>query len=252
MTATGFLSAPPRALFVLDYGLFRVHSNGRVIGICGFLIRTSDDRNILVDTGFPAKYARDIAAASAEDRLGGFGELLSLSADNLPAAQLAQAGIAATDVDLLILTHTHIDHVGGIADFPHCPILMSQAERTLERPLYWGTVQPLDWPEREYLLIDSDTQLGPGLRVLHVPGHAPGQLALEVDLPETGPVLLTSDAISRPAELAEGFAGSWDVSQAQASGARLMQRATDRGAFVIYGHCPQQWPTLRKAPVAYC
>ncbi|WP_241963280.1 N-acyl homoserine lactonase family protein [Paracoccus suum] len=236
---------------MLDYGLFKVHANGRVIGICGFLIRTTAGENILIDTGFPRKYAYDFAASSAEDRLGEFGEVLDLTERNLPPAQLALTGIAVADVDILIMTHTHIDHVGGIADFPGRPILMSRAERALERPSYWGDLRPFDWPDREYLLIDADTEIGPGIRVLHVPGHAPGQLAIEVDLPETGTVLITGDAISRPSEIDEGFGGSWDVARACESGSRLMQRAEQSGAFVIYGHSPEQWPKLRKAPDFY-
>lgn len=245
------LSAPPQALFVLDFGLFRVHSGGRVIGICGFLIRTAAGGNILVDTGFPRKYAEDPAAASAADRLGEFGEVLQLGRQNLPEAQLARAGITPADIDLLVLTHSHIDHVGGIAEIQGCPILMSHRERALDRPLYWGAVQPLDWPARDYLLIGEDTEIGPGLRILHVPGHSPGQLAVELDLPETGTVLLASDAISRPAEVDEGFTGSWDTFAARASAERLLRRAADQNAFVIYGHCPKQWSGLKKAPLAY-
>ena len=103
----------------------------------------------------------------------------------------------------------------------------------------------------EYLLINEDTRIGPSLQVLLVPGHAPGQLALMMDLPETGPVLIVSDAISRPAEIDEKFAGSWDEGVAIASGARLMDLADQTGAFVIYGHSPEQWPKLKKTPEFY-
>ena len=40
---TPLLKGHPVSLAVLDYGLFRVNSNGRVIGICGYLVRTSAD-----------------------------------------------------------------------------------------------------------------------------------------------------------------------------------------------------------------
>ena len=50
----GFEHSRVRRLYVLDYGLFRVHSNGRIIGITGSLIETEDGRRILVDTGFDA------------------------------------------------------------------------------------------------------------------------------------------------------------------------------------------------------
>lgn len=251
MEAAGFVKGRPTALYVLDYGLFRVHANGRVIGICGFLIRTDAKECILVDTGFPAKYARDAKAATDEDRLFEFGEVLECGPDNLPAAQLARIGLTPDDVSLHVVTHTHIDHIGGLGDFPKAPILIAEAERALPRPLYWGKVQPLEWPDQTYLTVDEDIDLGPDLKVLLVPGHAPGQLALELNLPETGAVLLTSDAISRPAEIDEKFVGSWDASLAIANADRLMRLARDQNAFVIYGHAPEQWGGLRKAPLGY-
>jgi N-acyl homoserine lactone hydrolase len=69
-----------------------------------------------------------------------------------------------------------------------------------------------------------------------------------VQLPETGWVLLTSDAISRASEIDEKFVGSWDVDQAIHHGDRLMKMATERDAFIIFGHSPEDWPTLKKAP----
>lgn len=245
------LKGRPASLHILDYGLFRVHANGRVIGISGYLITTDAGERVLVDTGFPAKYARNIAAASAEDRLGEFGEVLACTPDNLPAAQLARCGVTPGQIDLVIQTHTHIDHVGGLADFAQAPMLIAATERALPRPLYWGAVQPLDWPDRAYVVIDTDRRIGPAFEVLQAPGHAPGQLALLIELPQTGPVLLTSDAISRPAEIDEAFDTASDPKAAIASAARIMALADRRGAFVIYGHCPRQWPNLRKAPEGY-
>lgn len=245
------LKGRPIELGVLDYGLFRVHANGRVIGICGFVVRTDAGEVVVIDTGFPAKYAYDIAASSQEDRLGEFGEVLQLGPENLPEAQLATLGIAPEDVTLFVTSHTHIDHVGDLSAFAQAPMLIARAERALPKPLYWGAVQPLDWPEREYILVEGDREIGPGFRVLLVPGHAPGQLAFLVDLPETGPVLLTSDAISRPAEIEEGFDGSADPAAARASAARLMRIAKEIRAFIIWGHAPDQWDGLRKVPETY-
>lgn len=251
MKAEGFLRGRPVSLHVLDYGLFRVHANNRVIGICGFLIQTDRGEAAIVDTGFPKKYSQDTKAASDEDRLFEFGEVLDCSKTNLPVSQLALAGVSPKEINLHILTHTHIDHIGGLADFPHAPILVSAAERRLPKPLYWRGIQPVEWPDQTYLVIDGDVDIGPGIRILSVPGHSPGQLALLLELPKTGFVILTSDAISRPAEIDEKFAGSWNETLAIESADRLMALAKEQDAFVVYGHSPEQWPTLRKAPKAY-
>ncbi|QPC95638.1 MBL fold metallo-hydrolase (plasmid) [Mesorhizobium sp. INR15] len=241
----------PVKLFVLDFGLFKVHSNGRVIGICGYLIETRTGRRILVDTGFPAKYAYDIAKASEEDNLGDFGEVIALTEANLPAGQLACIGLSPADIDCLVMTHTHIDHVGGIADFPRAPLVIGAEERSLPRPLYWKGGQPLEWPDVETIVVSKDLDLFPGVRLLTTPGHSPGHLSLLVSLPNTGQVLLTADAISRPAEIEGRFAGSWNEEMAIESAERILRIAKSCNAFVIYGHSPEQWPTLRKAPQFY-
>jgi N-acyl homoserine lactone hydrolase len=242
------LRGKPKRLAVLDYGLFEVHAGPRNIGICGFVIETDADEVVLIDTGFPEKYGRDADAATLEDNLGSFGRVLSVKPENMPRPQLALLGLAKSDVTLMIQSHTHIDHVGDMAGYPHAPILISASERALPRPLYWSGKQAMEWPDADYHLVDVDMTLGPDFEVLHCPGHAPGQLAFMVRLPDTGWVLLTSDAISRASEIDEKFAGSWDVDLAIHHGDRLMSLAKERDAFVIYGHSPEQWPDLKKAP----
>lgn len=242
------LKGKPIRLAVLDYGLFQVHANGRIIGICGFVIQTDAGETVLIDTGFPPKYAIDAQAATDEDDLGSFGRVLSVTPDNTPAAQLAKLGLSADDITLMIQSHTHIDHVGYMDAFPHAPIVIAASERALPRPLYWSGKQAMEWPDATYDLVDEDFNLGPDFRVLFCPGHAPGQLAFLIELPQTGPVLLTSDAISRASEIDEAFAGSWDVPLAIHHGARLMDMAAAHNAFVIFGHSPEQWPDLKKAP----
>lgn len=242
------LKGKPIRLAVLDYGLFQVHANDRIIGICGYVVQTDADETVLIDTGFPAKYATDAQAATDEDDLGSFGRVLSVTPENMPEAQLARLGLAPRNITLMIQSHTHIDHIGYMDMCPHAPILIAAAERTLPRPLYWSGKQAMEWPEAQYMLVEEDFALAEGFEVFLCPGHAPGQLAFMVDLPKTGAVLLTSDAISRAAEIDEAFAGSWDVQSAIHHGARLMALAAQRDATVIYGHSPEQWPELKKAP----
>jgi N-acyl homoserine lactone hydrolase len=245
------LSGKPRSLAVLDFGLFKVHANGRIIGIPGALIETDQDERILIDTGFPQKYADNIQAASDEDDLGAFGEVLELTQENQPKAQLAKLGLEMSDIDYLVITHTHIDHMGNMDQFPGVPIIIGGPERALPKPLYWRGKQPYEWPDREYILISADTEIAQGLTILFVPGHTPGELAIYVELPESGPIIWTSDAISRLEEVEEGCKDSFDVPQALAHAHRLLNLGKEKSGFVIYGHGPAQWKELKKAPDRY-
>jgi N-acyl homoserine lactone hydrolase len=245
------LKGRPQRLAMLDYGLFEVHAGPRVVGICGAVVQTDAGEVVLIDTGFPQKYADDAEAATAEDELGSFGRVVSVTRDNMPGPQLAKLGLAKSDVTLMIQSHTHIDHVGDMAGYPQAPILISAAERALPRPLYWSGKQAMEWPEADYVTVSDDIEIADGFEVRLCPGHAPGQLAFFVRLPQTGWVLLASDAINRPSEIDEGYAGSWDEALAIHHHDRLMALANERDAFVIYGHGPEQWPMLRKAPEWY-
>lgn len=231
-----------KRLYVLDLGLFRVNS-GRVIGIPGFLIQTQEGQNILLDSGFPSKYA-DCERASLEDDLGSFGHLIDFGARHLVAGQLALLGLTLAQIDLFVLSHGDIDHIGALPEFAGREIVVGANERAMPRPRYFGDHQPIPWPEARYRLIEADTLLMPGLEVLFTPGHSPGHLSVMLGLPQTGRVLLTCDAISRPAELSDGSLDGQVLFQAE----RLMRLAHDSSALVIYGHDPEQWLLLPKAP----
>ena len=52
-------------------------------------------------------------------------------------------------------------------------------------------------------------------------------------------------------EIAEGCLDATNPAQAIESGKRILELARQRDALVIYGHGPQQWNELIKAPARY-
>ncbi len=88
----------------------------------------------------------------------------------------------------IVLTHAHVDHIGGIGDvrkaFPDLPIWIHKAEAGwLGNPLLNlsdGAGHPFTVPDAARLLQDGDDLvLGAHIwKVMHTPGHSPGGITL--------------------------------------------------------------------------
>lgn len=239
-------------LAILDFGLFEVYQNGRMIGVPGYLI-DAGSRKILVDTGFHADYVKDPIGISASDQMATFGRLINYSNRNTPSHQLGLLGISKVEITDVVLTHSHIDHVGRIGEFPHARLWITANERALPHPLYWnGKSRIAAWPPMQTTIITNPAELIQGVSLIPSPGHTLGHLSLMITLTNTGKVLLTADAISRPDELVEDtWSDAEDPELARQSAKSLVELAQHERAWLIYGHCPKQWLELRKAPNWY-
>lgn len=225
------------ALDRLDLGRFDVGPGKRLIPISAWLITLDSGRRLLLDTGFPPAYAsrpRDMALA---DGLDSFGQLVDFGPDHTILGALAARGLAPRAISHILLSHSHIDHIGGLSEFPDAEIIVAAAERALPRPLYFGNARPMAWPDAPYRRLDRSTRICIGLTMIATPGHTPGHMSALVSLPGHT-VVLAIDAINRHSEPAEGYPDAQDPALAAQSGQKLLRLAQRLAATLIPGHEP--------------
>jgi N-acyl homoserine lactone hydrolase len=210
--------------------------------------------NVLFDTGCNPK-----AALDPEGRWGSMVRAMApiFAPEEAVVKQLALAGLAADDIDIVVCSHLHADHCGCNEHFRRATVYCHAAEvaaAKAENGLAMGYL-PLEWDQPQgFEEFETEKDLfGDGSVVLiPLPGHTPGMTVALVGLDESGQFLLASDAAAVEANLTEGYApkNSWDLDKA-VSAIDEIRRMREHGATVIYGHDDAQWRSLRQGAAHY-
>lgn len=125
----------------------------------------------------------------------GLTELHPLVADMDPRLQpLAEQGFDLATVDIVVNTHLHFDHCGGNHLFAGRPIYVQRRELEDARTRDDYTI--LEWvdaPGVDYVPVDGELELLPGIRLTPAPGHTRGTQVVVVENGER-PVVIAGDA----------------------------------------------------------
>jgi glyoxylase-like metal-dependent hydrolase (beta-lactamase superfamily II) len=209
----------------------------RVAGPYNCLLVFSSEGVVLVDAGI----------GSYEHPLGGSGGRLE--------AALSEQGVTVDDVAVVVLTHGHLDHVGGLCfegrpRFGRARHLISSLEWELwtdeaalaAMPQAAAKVAREQLPPLEHAdlveLVEGELDVAHGVRLRPAPGHSPGQLAVELGEPE--PVALyLADVVTHELHLEHpDWVMAIEPRPADVVATRhaLLGRAADEGLIVAASH----------------
>jgi glyoxylase-like metal-dependent hydrolase (beta-lactamase superfamily II) len=197
-----------------------------------FLFIDTGNKKILVDTGLGISH-QPLAGRLVE--------------------HLAAESIYPEDIDMVIITHGHMDHIGGASHEGYPTYPNAQYVISLKEWSYWKARPESDefkkllLLEKQLLLIDSDKELVPGVHLIHTPGHTPGHLSISLtSLDRT--LLIASDILSDPIalkHLPSHIRAELAPEQGLATRKKFLQDAHDRSALLFVCHYP--FPGLGQA-----
>jgi N-acyl homoserine lactone hydrolase len=151
----------PKAMYT-----YLMNWDQRVFSGCGAWFIQGASRKILVDTG----------RESTVSFLGGGGP----SFEKVQSIEdgLGRLGLEPSDIDTVILTHLHGDHVELARKFSKATFIVQKSELDFARQPR-GVSSAIPYRKElfeglEFEVIDGDKEILPGIKVLLTPGHTPG------------------------------------------------------------------------------
>jgi N-acyl homoserine lactone hydrolase len=144
--------------------------------ILGYLARTADCQNVLIDTGYrPGTLGQESTTEPA---------FLQASPEQLVTNQLKGIGLSPEDIDYLIVTHLDPDHAGFTSSFPGAQVVIQRRHLALARmsgaPRFQLTRPAWDSPIVRFREVDGDVEILPGIRVIETSGHVTGHQSVLV------------------------------------------------------------------------
>jgi glyoxylase-like metal-dependent hydrolase (beta-lactamase superfamily II) len=237
----------------LDHRFIAPSGDTIYLSMHSFVVQ-SGGRNILIDT-----------CHGNDKQRPGDGPLNYYHALNTPYIEnLAAFGLKPEDIDVVLCTHLHFDHIGWntklengrwVPTFPNARYLMSRVDfdhfgnvspdshEIMNVPSYNDSVLPVvEAGQVDFVQLDrlDDHDLAPGLMLESTPGHTRGSIALHARN-DAGAALFTGDIWHHPLQFAEPSLTIFveqDKEMGRATRDRLISQHADTDTLIMAAHFP--------------
>jgi N-acyl homoserine lactone hydrolase len=127
-------------------------------------------QNILVDAGAPAELTNKLWRGGQD--------LMSFE------DALASVSLKPQDIDIIIATHLHFDHMGNAQKCRNAKVYVQEEELRFAyspHPILAAPYSCSYLRDLKFVVYKGDLEIVPGVRALHAPGHTPGTQAVAVE-----------------------------------------------------------------------
>ena len=233
-----------------DYNLKREEVKDTNMGVTCYLV-VHPKGLLLYDTGLNDRL---VGRPLYENVLDGYAQVKF----NTLSGQLADIGVTPADIDYLVLSHYHWDHVGNASDFAGATWLVYKGDRDRmfgkeARAYAWfSQYSQLEHSKTTLLSGDHDVFGDGSVTVIATPGHTEGHCSLMVRLRNTGPVVLSGDLYHYEEERSLNRMPDEEKTSGTVQSRRKVEELLQRtGATLWIGHSMEFFRVVRKSPAWY-
>ncbi|MDN4527142.1 AhlS family quorum-quenching N-acyl homoserine lactonase [Fictibacillus fluitans] len=193
---------------------------------------------------------------------------INMGEECYPHNRLEELNVRPQDIKYVVASHLHLDHAGCLELFTNATIIVHEdelsgalqtyARNEKEGAYIWGDIDAWIKNNLQWKTIkrnEDQIHLAEGISLLNFgSGHAWGMLGLQINMPETGGIILASDAIYT----AESFGPPvkppgiiYDSLGYLNAVEKIRRLANQTNSQVWFGHDTNQFKTFRKSTEGY-